>query len=156
VVPIRPPITRASSDPGPAPAFKFLVELFGIIVAEFKECTGLGFKREAFPVKEGGVNDHVHYLPGRTEYTNIVLKYGVAESQDLWDWYYKYGLYDLKVRRADLTILLRNVRGDVVRCWSVMDAFPVRWEGPQLNTESSQVAIETLEIAHHGLKLIKV
>ena len=29
-------------------------------------------------------------------------------------------------------------------------AFPVKWHGPALNAESTNVATETLEIAHHG------
>ena len=48
---------------------------------------------------------------------------------------------------------LRGVDGTVVKRWNVDDAFPVKWEGPSLNVEGNQVAVETLEIAHHGLKL---
>jgi hypothetical protein len=27
---------------------------------------------------------------------------------------------------------------------------PVKWSGPQLSLDSAKVAIETLELAHHG------
>ncbi len=145
-------VTKPPGEPGPAPAFKFWVEIESIVVAEFKECSGLRIERDVKRVEEGGVNDRVHILPGRSKYSDITLKYGITQSTKLWDWYQK-GLYDGKVERINFSILLRNVEGDVVRRWSITDAFPVKWEGPQLNTETNQVTIESLQIAHHGLKV---
>ena len=78
--------------------------------------------------------------------------YGISSDTSLWDWY-REGLYDGKVTRKSISILLRNVEGDIVRRWEVTNAYPTKWEGPQLNTESSQVAIETLELTHHGLSM---
>jgi phage tail-like protein len=51
----------------------------------------------------------------------------------------------------DGSIALQNNKGEVVRRWSFKNAWPVSWEGPQLNSGSSELAIETLEIAHDGL-----
>jgi len=152
-------VTKKQGDGEPVPTFKFWVEIKNIVVAEFKECAGLSMEREVERVEEGGVNDYVHVLPGRVKYSNITLKYGIIEGgpsdgdvKKLWNWFVG-GLYDGKVTRVDFSILLRDVKGDVVRRWSVSRGFPVKWEGPQLNTEGNQVAIETLEIAHEGLKL---
>jgi phage tail-like protein len=145
-------ITKAANEPSPAPAFKFWVEIESIVVAEFKECSGLRLERDFEKIEEGGVNDHVHFLPGRNKYSNIVLKYGITNSTDLWKWYQE-GIYDGKIKRINFSILLRNVEGDILRRWNITQGFPVKWEGPQLNTETNQVTIETLEIAHHGLSL---
>jgi phage tail-like protein len=49
--------------------------------------------------------------------------------------------------------LLLGPTGSTVKRWNVISGFPVKWEGPQFNTDSTQIAIETLEIAHHGLTL---
>jgi phage tail-like protein len=145
-------VTKASDEPSPASIYKFWIEIESIVVAEFKECSGLRVERDVKKVEEGGVNDRVHVLPGRSKHSDITLKYGVIQSTDLWDWY-QAGLYDGKVERVNFSILLRNVEGDVLRRWNVIEGFPIKWEGPQLNTETNQVAIETLVIAHHGLKL---
>ena len=136
----------------PAPSFKFYVELEGIIVGEFTECSGLTMQRKFEEYREGGVNDYVHKLPGRTEYSNITLKRGITYSQALWDWYLE-GLYDGKVRRINLSIILGNSEGKKVKQWDVLDAYPVKWTGPRLNTGSRDVAIEEIEIVHHGLSL---
>jgi phage tail-like protein len=145
-------VTKLASDADPIPVFKFWIEINGIVEAEFKECSGLRLERKVEPYEEGGVNDYVHQLPGRNSYVNIVLKYGVTSSNEVWNWYQE-GLYDGKVTRKDFSILLRGVDGQVVKTWNVSKGFPVKWEGPSLNVEGNQVAVETLEIAHHGLKL---
>ena len=38
----------------------------------------------------------------------------------------------------------------VVARWGLADVVPVRWTGPSLNLDSPKVAVETIEIAHHG------
>jgi phage tail-like protein len=54
---------------------------------------------------------------------------------------------------VNFSILLLGPTGSTVKRWNVISGFPVKWEGPQFNTDSTQIAIETLEIAHHGLTL---
>ncbi len=143
-------VTKKASDPDPFPIYKFWVEIESIIVAQFQECSGLRLERTVETLEEGGVNDHLQILPGRNKYSNIVLKNGMLESDSLWKWYQE-GLYDAKVKRINFSILLRDVKGDVVKRWNVVEGFPVKWEGPTFNSDSRDVAVETLEIAHHGL-----
>ena len=35
--------------------------------------------------------------------------------------------------------------------WSLAGCFPVKWQGPDLKTDSNAVAIETLELVHQGM-----
>jgi len=161
----------------PAPAYLFGVEISGIVVGLFTECSGLGMTRDVKSVEEGGVNDHVHKLPGMVSYDNITLKRGLSLSRALWDWM-RVGQYDFQVQRANLSIiqgapghnlatavmgaaglesdLLTGVLGQgfgTVKNWSVDDAYPVRWKASGLDVSSGETVIETLEIAHHGLSL---
>lgn len=136
----------------PAPAYKFYVELTGVIVGEFLQCGGLSMQREVFEYAEGGVNDYVHQLPGRNRYGRITLKHGITYSRELWRWY-RTGLYDGNVLRVNMSIILGNAEGKKAKHWDVYEAYPVRWVGPDLDTSSKQVAVETIEIAHSGLSL---
>jgi phage tail-like protein len=145
-------VTKKATDPDPFPIYKFWVEIESIVVAQFQECSGLRMERTLEMVEEGGVNDHLQILPGRNKYSNIVLKNGMMESDELWKWY-QQGLYDTKVKRINFSILLRAVSGEVVKRWNVVQGFPVKWEGPQFSSDSRNIAIETLEIAHHGLQM---
>ncbi len=136
----------------PAQVFRFYVQIEGIISAEFLECSGLSMEREVKEYAEGGVNSFVHKLPGRVKYSNITLRRGITYSRTLWEWYCK-GLHDGRVKRVNLSIILGNPEGKISKQWNVIDAYPVKWSGASLNTETMQVASETLEIAHHGLEL---
>ncbi|HSJ57007.1 MAG TPA: phage tail protein [Anaerolineae bacterium] len=142
-------VTKLAKAADPVPEYKFWVEIDGIVEAEFKECGGLSLERDIEEFEEGGVNDHWQILPGATRRANIVLKHGLAQSSELWNWY-QAGLHDGKVGRKDFSVLLRGVDGTVVKTWNFTDGFPAKWEGPALNVEQSQVAIETLEIAMGG------
>ncbi|HSJ57006.1 MAG TPA: phage tail protein [Anaerolineae bacterium] len=145
-------VTKLAKAADPIPVFKFWVTIGGIVEAEFKECSGLRLERKVEEIESGGVNDHWYVLPGRVKQSNIVLKYGVTQSNEIWNWY-QTGLYDGKVERKDFSIVLRGIDGTVLKTWNIVGGFPVKWEGPALNVENSQVAIETLEIAHHGFTL---
>ncbi len=147
-------VVKKAGESDPFPIYKFWVEIESIIVAQFQECSGLRLERTVETVEEGGVNDHFQILPGRNKYSNIILKNGMMETNALWEWYQE-GLYHANVKRINFSILLRDVKGDVVKRWNVVDGFPVKWEGPQFNSDSRDLAVETLEIAHHGLLMEK-
>ena len=70
-----------------APAWKFYVEVMGVLVAEFQECSGLTMERDVKEVKEGGTNDFEWLLPGRIKYGPITLKKGVTYNRELWRWF---------------------------------------------------------------------
>jgi phage tail-like protein len=54
------------------------------------------------------------------------------------------------VVRKTATIEARTAEGEVIARWSLVDVVPVKWSGPQLSPDNAKVAIETLELAHHG------
>ncbi len=153
----QPSSTRTLGE-DPAAAFRYYVELKSVIEGAFTECSGLNLERETKEWKEGGLNDHVHILPGRAKYTgNIVLKRGVTYSDALWQWFQE-GLVKGTATPVELAIIL-VVRYDVkkgkrlVVRWDVDRAFPVKWSGPSLAAGSTDAAVETIEIAHQGLTM---
>lgn len=137
-------------DPGLA--YKYYIQIEGVVVAEFLECSGLNAEREIKTYAEGGVNDFVHQLPGRMKYTNIVLKRGFTYSRELWRWF-STGLYNAQVLRLNLSIVLGNAEGLTVKHWDVLSAFPAKYTGPNFKSDSTQAAVETVELAHHGLNM---
>ena len=130
-------------------ATRFKIELKGIVEAGFSECTGLAVETEIEERREGGVNDYLHRLPRGSKYTNIVLKRGITESDVLWKWH--QNIVAGKVEMKKLSVVLLDSTGEERWRWDVDGAFPVKWQGPDLKADGSGVAIETLEIAHHGI-----
>src|SRR5690349_5533407 len=66
--------------------YNFLVEIDGIAQATFAECTGLDATTESIEYREGGDNLTVRKMPGKTTYGDIMLKWGLTDSKELWDW----------------------------------------------------------------------
>jgi phage tail-like protein len=60
---------------------------------------------------------------------------------------------DGKLTRKNISIVLLSDAGEEVLRFNFRNAWPVKWSGPNLNAEASDVAIETLELAHEGLSL---
>jgi phage tail-like protein len=121
-------------------------------VAGFSECSGIDASIEVIDFKEGGVNDYVHKFATRTSFSNLTLKHGVIFlSDDLWRWHNDWVQGNGK-RKDGLIVLLDESRSPA-KVWKFKRGIPSKWVGPSLNAAQSNVAIESLEIAHEGLVL---
>lgn len=133
-------------------AYRFLVELDGLIVGGFTEVTGLQAETELMELAEGGLNTHVHQLPKRTKYPPLVLKRGITNSSELWDWY--ANVVSGKITRKSGSVILQNQAGKELCRWNFFESYPVKWTGPDMNATTSSIAIETLQLVHNGIKTI--
>lgn len=133
-------------------SFRFVVELDAMLVAGFSEVQGLEAQTEIEEYREGGVNGYVHRLPKGMRYSSIVLKRGMSSSQELWNWYDTASRGN--ITRKSGSIILIKQDGDELCRWNFFDAYPVKWSGPMLNAGSSDVAFESIELAHNGIKTI--
>ncbi len=143
-------MAQSGSRSDPYLAFRFEVRLDEMPVAGFSECSGLQVEVEVQDYNEGGQNSFVHKFPGRTKQTNLTLKRGIVDSS-LWQWHYDLTQGQVKFRNG--SVVVRDPSGgSVVMEWTFTKAFPVKWVGPELNATQNSVAVETLELVHHGLK----
>ena len=55
-----------------------------------------------------------------------------------------------------MTVTFLDADGQAVRAWAFELAFPVRWTGPVLSAGGTDVAGEELEVAHGGMKALKL
>lgn len=134
----------------PYRAFNFLVELDGITQASFTECTGLGAKTEIIEMREGGDNTTVRKLPGKMTYTDITLKWGLTDSTELWVW--RQQVIDGNIVRKSGSIVVYDLSNHTeVARWNFVNAWPSDWQGPTFNAKGSDIAIETLVLAHEGI-----
>jgi phage tail-like protein len=147
------------ADPS-EPVYPYLNVLFRLHlgqedVADCSECTGLSLEVGTEDYHEGGENRFVWKLPVGGQVPNLVLKRGIATSTALWDWFVAYvenGTVELRDGQVSL-LASTDQKAKPARVWSFTGGFPVKWTGPDLNAISAGVAFETLEIAHHGLRL---
>jgi len=138
-----------SARKDPVLGFNFRVEINGVFEAGFNEVSGLQAEIEVQEYREGGINDFMHKFAGPVKFpSNLVLKNGITDSVKLWSWY--QDVMRGKFARKSLDVVLLDAAGDEKRRWKFKNAYPVKWNGPGLKATSSEVALESLELAHEG------
>jgi phage tail-like protein len=139
----------------PMPAYHFRVEWGGSRIG-FQEISGLNLEVNVVEYRDGASPEfHTQKMPGLVKYSNVVLKRGVTRGDnEFFHWINTIRLNT--VERRDITISLLNEDHEPVMTWQLRNAFPVRYSGPVLEANSSDVAIEELEIAHEDLTVTTV
>ena len=146
---------RIMSTPYPMPAYHFIVDWGGTRTG-FTEVSGLNITHEVVDYREGNSPvDSSIKIPGRTKFDNIVLKRGIIKGDtDFFNW--MKTKQNSQIERRDIIISLLDETHSPIMVWKVHNAFPVKYTGPQLQARSSEVAIETIEIAHEGIRIESV
>jgi phage tail-like protein len=145
-------INRIMSSSYPMPAYHFNVDWGGTRTG-FTEVSGLNITHELVEYREGNSPvDASIKIPGRTMFDNIILKRGIVKGDtDFLDW--MKTKQNSLIQRRDIVISLLDETHAPIMVWKVHNAFPVKYSGPQLHSCSSEVAMESLEIAHEGLQV---
>jgi phage tail-like protein len=138
--------------PDPFGNYNFLVELDGIARAAFQECSGFDSTIDVIEHREGGENTTLRKLPGMVKYSNIVLKWGITDDRELYDWH--RDIVQGQVERKNGSVVVLDREGKEVARWDFVRAWPTKYDGPDLNAEGNDVAIETLELAHEGIRRV--
>ena len=132
--------------------YNFLVEIDGIARAAFQEASGFDSSIDVVEHREGGENTTLRKLPAMTKYSNITLKWGATDDRQLYDWHRQWVDGDPAAQRKNGSIILLGRDRQEKARWNFERAWPAKWTGPSFNAEGNDVAIETLELAHEGLK----
>jgi phage tail-like protein len=160
----------ARRETDPILGYRFVLELGFIQVAGFSECTGLALETKFMEYREGGRNSGPLKFPEVGAVNNITLKRGLipgANIDALLNWHLDVmnGTFDgnknPNKRKASpdedidkrCAIVLLDETGNEVKRFNLVRAFPAKWTGPDLKGMSSDVAMETLELAYEALEL---
>jgi phage tail-like protein len=132
-------------------AYNFLLEISGItgdtktIVGGFKTVSGMDSETEVIEFKQG--NDTVvRKKPGRTTYANITLERGFTATDDLFLWRKNIEDGVIDRRSGSIVILDQDMQTEVAR-YNFYEAWPCKWYVPDMDSDSSGMAIEKIELA---------
>lgn len=144
-----------SRPPDPLRGFRFRVQIDGITKAGFREVSGLDAGTDPVDYRDGDDPTHVRKLAGLQKFSNLTLKRGITNDQDIWKW--RTAIMDGKIKdnRKNGQIILLDDEGKEAAEWTFTDGWPTKWTGPAFNATANEVAIDTLEITHEGLKRVK-
>ena len=130
--------------------FRFRLEIDGLDAGSFSEVSGFDATMDVVEYRAG--DDPAitpTKLPGLIKYGNITLKWGSSETMVLYDW-----LIDITegtIEKKTVTLTALDEEGSPAASWRCINAWPVKYTAPDFNGTSSEVAIETIELAHEGV-----
>ncbi|QCX00958.1 phage tail protein [Aggregatimonas sangjinii] len=138
----------------PLTKFHFRVDWNGNKIG-FTEVTGLDFQVEPIEYREGSSPEyHKIKMPGMHKFSNVTLKRGTYSGDiDFYNWMKTINL--TTVERRDITISLLNEEHEPVMTWGIKNAFPIKVQASDFKADGNEIAVETLELAHEGLKIVE-
>lgn len=125
--------------------YNFLLEIDGVVLGRFTGVEGLSAEIEVVEFREGGDNGTIRKIPGRTTYSNIVLKRGYTANNDIWTWMQE--IIDGNFTTRDGSIRIVQNGGAEVARFNFFNAWPARYELGLNDSNGNDVAIETLTFA---------
>ncbi len=139
----------------PLATFCFALEIDGIVAqgkAFFKSVSGLKSESEVVSYAEGGLTSSTRQLVGPTKWPNLVLKRGFTADTSLINWRQEWVFDEMTARTRRNGKIIQLTRELKPKCsWHFVAGWPCKWEGPEFDASKSDLAVETLEIAHEGL-----
>ena len=135
--------------------FRFTVAIDKVKFAAFTECSLPNLQVETLKIKEGGQNEYEHTLPVRVNVGTITLRRGIVKDNALLDWYLQVMQGDIEAATRTVTVTMHDSELNPFVTWEFLRAYPIKWSGPTLKTGDQAVAIEVLELAHHGFLVSK-
>jgi len=142
----------------PSVGFHFGLDFGGVIAGYFTECAGIGSEHEVIEhkvVNEKG-QEIILKIPGRLKWENITLKRGITSSMDIWDWRKMVEDGDVDNARRNGSITMYNQHLEPIARWDFERAWPVKVTGPQPKSDSNEIGLEELTLAHEYIARVSV
>ncbi|QFT76051.1 phage tail protein [Erythrobacter sp. THAF29] len=138
-------------DTSPYRNFNFTLQIQDIEAAHFTECLGLGVRVHPIKYRESGAGQIVRALTGPVEYAEVILRYGVTTSTDMWQWLVASMRGTAQRRNVSLIMLQEDGATEGDR-WNLANAWPCEWRGPVLETMGREAAIEEMRLVFDQLE----
>ncbi|WP_047546176.1 phage tail protein [Psychroserpens sp. Hel_I_66] len=137
----------------PIPKFYFMVDWGATTNIPFQEVSGLDI--ESVPIEYRHGNSPVFSkisMPGMIKNSNVTMRKGVfANDNVFWDWFTKIKMNTIE--RQNIVIKLLDETGHPTMTWTLQNAWPTKISATDLKPDGSEVAVESIEIAHEGLTI---
>lgn len=138
----------------PMPKFYFSVDIDDLTDLSFLEISGLEVEADNISYRHG--NDPSFgtiQMPGVKKSGNLILKKGVFANEDLYQSLIsKIALNTYKRMTVVIRLLDENAEPRIT--WQINNAFPLKYSSTDMNSESSEAAIESIEFSHQGVQQV--
>ncbi|MCW4031190.1 MAG: phage tail protein [Candidatus Bathyarchaeota archaeon] len=135
--------------------FRFQIEIDGEVHAGFSVATIPDTTSDVVEYREGNEPAYLRKLPGLTKHGNLTLKHGIANSLEIYNWLKLVKQGKIASARKNITIILKDEKGNDAARWAFSGAWPSKYDAPDLTAKGNDVAIETLEISFEMMERTK-
>lgn len=135
---------------------RFLLEIDGIVQAGFSDVTIPDISTDPIEYREGNEDTTVRKIPGLTKYGNLILKWGITNSMELFEWRKQVIQGKTGEARKNIAVILQDEGGNSAARWEFKEAWPSKYDAPDLSAKGNDIAIETVEIVHEGMDRVQV
>jgi phage tail-like protein len=136
--------------------FRFLLEIDKIVQAGFSEVTVPDTTTDVVEYREGNEEAHLRKLSGLNKFANITLKSGATDSVELFEWRKLVMQGKMKEARRNIAVIVLDEEGKPAARWEFENAWPSKYDPPDMNAKGNEAAIELLEIVHEGMKRVRL
>jgi phage tail-like protein len=137
----------------PLPKFYFMVDWGDTTNIPFQEVNGLDIEAQPITYRHGNspMFSQIN-MPGLVKHSNVTMRKGVfTKDSAFWDWYTKIKMNIIE--RQNVVIKLLDKGGNPTMTWTLSNAWPTKISSTDLKADGSEVAIESIEVAHEGLTI---
>jgi phage tail-like protein len=117
----------------------------------FTECIGLGMRIEPIRYRESGMRSIVRALPGPVAYSEVILRYGVTDSLELWTWLKNTAEGNVQRKRVTIVQLANDGSTQKIN-WNLFEAWPCQYSGVPFDSLGREAAIEEVRLAFDRLE----
>ena len=93
-------------------------------------------------------------VAGGIKWSNITLKRGVDNKDQLWKWRKQVVDGQVDKARTDGQIQILDWEGKTIVTYKFVRAWPCRYSSPGLNAGGNEVLVEEIESAHEGFERV--
>jgi phage tail-like protein len=131
-------------------AYNFKVEIGGVTAGFFKGVDGINAELEVIEFQDGD-DLTLRKRPGRAKFGDVTLKKGYIVTADLQNWW-KQAREGQYVRR-DISIILNDNAGNVIRTWFLYGCWPKSWKISALDGKGNDVVTEEITFVVENMQI---
>ena len=137
----------------PLRGFRFLVEIDGITRGGFREVSSADISNDVVEYREGKDPNTPRKMPGLRKQSNITLKWGQSDDDEIWKWRNEVAKGKVEGFRKSAAIIQIDDEGNRKVTWEFKEAWPAKLVAPSLNATTNEVSIASLELVVESLEM---
>jgi phage tail-like protein len=136
--------------------YRFIVEIDGIPQASFSEVILPESASEIIEHREGNSSTNtILKQAGLVAFTNLILKWGLTTSMDLYNWRKLVEQGKISTARRNMSVVVLDEENMEAARWNFSNAWPSKYKAPDLNGMGNDMAVEMLEIVFESMQRVK-